>query len=77
MIVTLSSVAPAGCSLRVRLRDADGNVWTEQSVAVAGKTEVEFGIVVERVRVWETPTSWAEYGEEETGAGVRGPGSGE
>ncbi|MBI4914368.1 MAG: 6-carboxytetrahydropterin synthase [Acidobacteria bacterium] len=38
---------------------------------------VPAGIVVERVRVWETPTSWAEYGGEETGTGDRGPGSGE
>ena len=36
---------------------------------------VPAGIVVERVRVWETATSWAEYGEEETGTRDRGPGS--
>ncbi len=32
------------------------------------------GVRLERVRVWETPTSWAEYGEE-SGAGSRSPGS--
>jgi len=34
------------------------------------------GVRLESVRLWETPTSWAEYSEE-PGTGVRGPGSGE
>ncbi len=33
------------------------------------------GIRLESVRLWETPTSWAEYSEE-PGSGDRGPGSG-
>jgi 6-pyruvoyltetrahydropterin/6-carboxytetrahydropterin synthase len=34
------------------------------------------GVRLESVRLWETPTSWAEYSEE-PGSGDRGPGSGE
>jgi 6-pyruvoyltetrahydropterin/6-carboxytetrahydropterin synthase len=37
---------------------------------------VPAGLAIERVRVWETSTSWAEYSEEQ-GTGDRGPGTGE
>jgi len=33
------------------------------------------GLAIERVRVWETSTTWAEFSEE-TGTGDRGPGTG-
>jgi len=45
--------------------------------ALGGATyRVPPGVRVERVRVWETPNTWGEYGEEQ-GAGRRAPGTGE
>jgi 6-pyruvoyltetrahydropterin/6-carboxytetrahydropterin synthase len=48
------------------------------SVTSPGGAEyrVPEGLVVERIRVWETSTTWAEYSEE-AGTGDRGPGTGE
>jgi hypothetical protein len=44
--------------------------------SAAGATyRVPEGIRLEAVRLWETPTSWAEYREEQ-GTGDRGPGTG-
>ena len=47
--VELSVAGPVGCDLKVRLKDADGNVWTEKSVPVEGRKEVPFALQIGRV----------------------------
>jgi len=49
---------------------------TEVSSAGGATYRVPGGIRLEAVRLWETPTSWAEYSEGQ-GTGDRGPGTGE
>jgi 6-pyruvoyltetrahydropterin/6-carboxytetrahydropterin synthase len=49
---------------RIRANFRSGLEVTSESGAVYRVPE---GVTVERVRVWETPTSWAEFGEGTTG----------
>lgn len=47
--VKLSAAGPEGCSLRVRLKDADGHIWTERTMPAGGLEEREFALAAERV----------------------------